>query len=337
MKFLVIGCGSIGERHISNLVSLSAGEILAYDENPERLSFISGNYNIKTYDNIDYALKESIDAFIICVPTRFHIAYGLRGIKHNAHIFVEKPISCDMSRVDSFVNLAEEKDKKVLVGCNMRFHPALKALSKIMDDKTLGQIYSINAEFGHYLPNWRRGQDYRQCYSAQEQLGGGILLEGIHEIDYVMWLLGGVREVFAFKGKISDLEIDTEDYAKILLRNGEGVSASIHLDYLRQDKYRSCEVVGSEGTFVWQSWGKLPERIIVKVYNSQRKEWNSYIDEDFTDINLPYRNEMEHFINCIKGSEIPLVDGNTAKRALEIAMAAKESSECNKAITLRKK
>src|SRR5436309_2376616 len=97
----------------------------------------------------------------------------------------------------------------------------------------------------------RPGAEYRSLYCSRAEAGGGVILDAIHEIDYLAWLFGPVERVSAEAGRIGDLDIDVEDYASLALMHRGGVRSEIHLDYLQRWKRRGCEVVGSEGTLIW--------------------------------------------------------------------------------------
>ena len=319
MKFLVVGCGSIGERHICNLLSLSAGEILAHDIDSGRLASIGERYGVRTYGNFDEALEQHVDAFIICVPPSLHIPYALRGVEHNANLFIEKPLSHSLEGVDVLLEQANNKNLVISVGYNLRFHPGLRLVKQLLDDGKIGKIVSAIVEVGQYLPDWHPWQDYRQLYTAKKEMGGGIILDGSHELDYIRWLLGEVKEVSCFTGKVSGLEVETEDTAEIILRFDNGAIAGVHLDFVQRDYSRSCKLIGEEGTIVWDYPAKN-----VRVFSAISGLWEQL--EIKAEPNDMYVEEMKHFISCIEGKEMPIVNGVVARRVLEIALAAKNSS-----------
>jgi predicted dehydrogenase len=328
MKFLVIGCGSIGERHIGNLLSLSSGEVLAYDTDSERLSVVNGKYKVTTFTDLAQALNQKVDAFIICVPPSLHLTYALEGLKHNAHLFIEKPISHTINGVAKLNQQAKAKNLIVYVGYNLRFHPGLQMVKQLLDQGKIGKLLSVSAEVGQYLPDWRPQQDYRRSYTARKELGGGIILDGSHELDYVRWLIGAeVKEVACFADKVSQLEVNTEDNADILLKFSNNITANVHLDFIQRGYSRSCKLIGEEGTITWS----YPEKK-VKLYTAATKKWQE------TDIqfepNEMYIAEMKHFIRCVKGEEKPAVDGATGQRVLEIALATKKSAAASRVIKL---
>ena len=327
MNILIIGCGSIGERHIRNLKALSSGEILAYDTDDKRLALIREKYHVRTYGHLEEALDQRIDAFIICVPPNLHVPFALKGIECNAHLFIEKPLSHNLESVDSLLEQANHKGLVINVGYNLRFHPGLRLVKQFIDQGRIGKILAARVESGQYLPDWHPWEDYRCMYAAKKELGGGIILDGSHEIDYIRWLIGEVDAVSCFAGKLSSLEVDTEDTAEIILRFSGGELAGVHLDFIQRAYSRSCKLIGEEGTIVWDYLGKE-----VGVFSAQTGSWENTIIE--FEPNEMYVEEMKHFIKCLKGEETPLTDGINAKQVLRIALAAKESAKTRREIVL---
>ena len=326
MKILVVGCGSIGERHIRNLTMLSVGKIIACDTNPERLVFITEKYGIQeTYTELQEAIDQEIDAVLICTPPNSHIPIAVKAVGSKAHVFIEKPMSNSLDGVDELIKRASKNGLIICVGYNFRFHRGLELVKNMLDRGEIGTILSARAEFGQYLPDWRPWQDYMQSYTAKKDLGGGIILDGSHEIDYMCWLLGDVDEIFCFTGKVSSLEVETEDATEILLKFKSGAIGEVHLDFVRRDYSRTCEIIGETGTIKWSYQDRL-----VKVYSVDVGGWKAFnIKADPTDM---YMQEMQHFINCVKFRETPLVDGIEGKKTLRIALLAKKSAEIKQVI-----
>ena len=152
-------------------------------------------------------------------------------------------------------------------------------------------------------------------------------MDGIHELDYLVWLFGGIQEVLCMAAKLSDLDIDTEDYAGLLLRHQTGVASEIHLDYLRPFKLRGCEIVGDRGMLIWRSEGKNPEECSVRMYRRQTGKWESLFYSENLDINQPYETLMEYFVEAIKGYEVPILKGREAAQELAVALKALELSQ----------
>ena len=329
MRFLVVGCGSIGERHIRNLKSLGFEDISVCDLRSEQLVKIEEKYKInKTYNNLSEALKNDIDAVLVCTPNVTHIPIVRTALDSNCHVFVEKPLSHSLDGVDEVIEEAAKKDLVLMVGFNLRFHPNLQKIKELLEKGRIGKVTGARVEFGYYLPNWHPYEDYREGYSAQQRLGGGIIFDAIHELDYIRWFLGEVAEVFCFADKLSSLKINTEDSAEILLRFKSGIFAEIHLDYIQRAYSRSCKIIGEEGTILWDFNEKT-----VKLFDAEEEKWHYFVEEDF-DFNRTYVNEIKHFIQCIKNEKKPLIEGEEEKKILEIAMAAKRSAEIGEVIRL---
>jgi len=325
MKFLVVGCGSIGQRHLQNLRNLSAGEIIVYRVKKRELSEIEEKYCVRTYTDLDEALDQNPAAVLVTNPTSLHMPIALAAAKRGCHLFIEKPISHSLDGVDELVNIAGEKNLVILVGYNLRFHQSVRLIKDLLDKNRIGNVVSARVQAGQYLPDWHPYEDYREGHSASRSLGGGVILDLSHELDYIRWFLGEVKEVFSFSDKLSHLDIDTEDVAEILLRFHSGAIAEVHLDYVQRSSSRSCQIIGEEGTILLDSNEKN-----VKLFSIKDKKWQVFPEN--LDYNQMYVEEMKHFINCIEGKEEPIIDVTEGKKVLEIALAAKESSKTGKVI-----
>jgi len=327
LRILVVGCGSIGSRHISNLKSFFPGPVEACDLDTERLSFINEKYGAKVYTDLREALEQKFDAVIISTPPSSHIPIALTSIEHDTHLFIEKPLSNTLDGIKELLEKGKKSDKVIFVGYNFRFHPGIRLVKDKVDSGEIGKILSATAEFGQYLPDWRPWQDYRKSYTAGKNLGGGIILDGSHEIDYIRWFLGEVKEVTCFAAKISSLDVETEDVAKILLKFKSGAIAGIHLDFVQRGYTRTCKLIGEEGTIEWSFLGQS-----VKVYSKDARKWQTLnINVELNDM---YINEMKHFIRCIRGEEKPMINGEEGRKTLEVALAAKKSAITGKLVKL---
>lgn len=325
MKCFVIGCGSIGERHIRNLKTLSVSDIIAYDVDLKRLNFIKQKYKITTSSTIDNGFKQNPDIALVCTPPVSHISIAKMAIDNNIHVFIEKPISNTLEGVNELLKKAKKKDLTVFVGYNFRFQKGIQLTKKLIENGKIGRILSARAEFGQYLPDWRSWQDYTKSYTAKKELGGGIILDGSHEIDYMRWFVGDVDKVFCFADKVSNLKVETEDIAEILIRFKKKILGEIHLDFIRHGYSRNCEIIGEDGVITWDFLTNT-----VKVYESSEKKWD--IKKLSGKTNDMYIEELKYFLNVIKTGKKPLIDGEEGKKTLEVALAAKKSAESKKVV-----
>lgn len=318
--YLVAGCGSIGKRHLGNLRQLGVTNLLAFDLREDRRQEVADHFGVPTIDSFEAAMARGPRVACICTPTRFHLEQALAAARCGCHLFVEKPVSESMQGVDELMDEVVRQGLVTLVGCNFRFHPGLEATKALLEEKAIGTVISARAQFGHYLPDWHPWEDYRQGYSARRDLGGGVILDRIHELDYLRWLLGDVARVAALAGHRSHLEIETEDTAEILFEFDSATYATVHLDYVRRTYECSLELIGDEGTILWSYPGHE-----VRYYRSSTGCWESRQWPKY-DSNTMYLRQMAHFLRAVSGLEPSRQDVGEGLAVLRVALAVKEAA-----------
>jgi predicted dehydrogenase len=331
MRALVVGLGSIGRRHLGNLRQVAPDAeitLLRHDRSvptPEDAAKLADRIVYRLED----ALEERLDCAVIASPAPFHVALATALAERGVHLLVEKPLSHRLDGVDALIDTCRRRGCVLLVGYVLRYHPSLRAAHEAIRRGAVGRVLSLRAEVGQYLPDWRPASDYRQTVSARRDLGGGALLELSHEIDYARWLAGEVTSVFAYTAHASDLEIDVEDLAEIVLRFSGGAIGSIHVDMVQACQTRSCRVIGTEGTLVCDVVAGQ-----VRLYTRQTKQWADLLPRAAPAGNDLYLTQMRHFLDCAAGRAEPRVTGEDGKRALQIALAARDSAECGRSLEL---
>jgi predicted dehydrogenase len=320
MKIAVIGCGSIGKRHISNLLSLEVSDIIAYDKDSKRLARVTGELGISGLSSLSEILSFRPDVVIVCTPTSLHVPIALEAAKRGCHLFIEKPLSHNFDGLDELLREVTDRRLATLTGCNFKFHPSFQKMREILKSGVLGKVLSARCQFGQYLPDWHPWEDYRKTYSARTDLGGGILLDS-HEFDYMTWFLGDVVEVFCLSAKLSDLEIGTEDTAEVLLRFNSGSIGEIHLDYTQRAYQRNYEFFGENGTLKWDFHDRK-----IWLYTTPGKKWEAFEEPIDYDLNDMYIEEMRHFVDCIQNGKETMTDIRSGWNTLQVIMAAKSSA-----------
>lgn len=218
INVLIIGFGSIGKRHYEILKSFdNVKQICVVTK--QSLNFVETYRDLKEIKNID-----DFDYFIISSATSDHFKQlkylCAKVVKKN--ILVEKPL---FSTVHEFFELRNN----VYTGYNLRFHPVITKLKEILIKE---KILYANIFCGQYLPKWRPNQDYKLSYSSDISLGGGVLRDLSHEIDYANWLFGEIQEIKYFNSKISDLEIKSDDIFTSISKTKNNVIVNITIDYI---------------------------------------------------------------------------------------------------------
>jgi predicted dehydrogenase len=332
MKALIIGLGSIGRRHLANLRMIEpSADITVWRQHskPEE-KLTSSSFEA---DRIVYSMEDALNAkpdfAVIASPAAFHVETAIVLALNGIQMLVEKPLSDKLEGVDDLLRLCRERNLLLAVAYHLRFSHSLQVVRKAVLDGKIGRIMSIHAEVGQFLPEWRPAADYRASVSARRALGGGVVLELSHELDYVRWLVGEVKTVAAEVGRLSDLEIDVEDTAEIILRFHNGAIGTVHLNMAQRVMTRTCRIVGTEGTLIWNALSHQ-----VQLFSSESKEWSELHASDSQPSNEMYVSEMQHFLRCVRYGESPVVSGTDGRRVLEIALAVKESSRTRRFVEL---
>jgi predicted dehydrogenase len=344
MKILISGLGGIGQRHLRNLRTLlgAGAEISGVDLRrnipvlTDQLQVEAGitleeKYDLHVYPDLEPALAWKPDAVFVCNPTSLHIPTALRAAQAGCHLFIEKPLSNNLEQVKELIDLVESRGLTAVVGYQMRFQPCLQRLHVLVQEKKVGRILSVRAEIGEYLPGWHSYEDYRQMYASRHDLGGGVVLSQIHEMDYLYWLFGLPRSVYALGGHLSSLEVDVEDTAEILMdyeMDDHSVPVSLHEDYLQRPSRRICEVIGDQGKILVNL-----AALSMEVFDGEGKQVESVSYAGFQR-NQMFLDELNHFLSSLQGKPKPVVSMREAVYSLRMALAAKESLVTGKVVDL---
>ena len=321
MKFLIAGLGSIGRRHLRNLISLGERDILLFRTHH---STLPGDElaSFPTQTDLKLALESRPAAVIISNPTALHLDVALPAAEMGCHLFLEKPISDLLDdRVTALMDITSKAGNKVLVGFQFRFHPVLGQLNALITSGIIGRPLSFRVHWGEYLPGWHPWEDYRRGYAARRALGGGVVNTLSHPLDYIRWLFGEVQSLSAVTGHISRLELDNvEDIAEITVRMSNGCIGSIHLDYFQRPPAHWLEVNCEIGHIRWDN-----DTGAAKIYYIERDEWEQIDPPAGFERNALFFAEMQHFIELIHGekeSRCSLQDGVKALALTEAVHAS---------------
>ena len=320
LSIVVIGCGSIGQRHLRNLAAIpEVTRLSAVDPDGLRRQEAAAA-GATPFATLEEALAHGPDAVVVATPTYLHLE-GLReALAHGCHALVEKPIAMSCNGVAPLLEQADRTKRLVMMGNNLRFHPAVQELWRLMRAGEIGQIVWARAEYGWYLPNWRPTRDHRETYSARRDQGGGVLLDVCHEIDLMHYLLGKPATVLCITRNTGVLGTDVDEVAALICSFEGGVMVELHLDCIQRSYCRTSKVVGTEGTAIWDyPGGKLA------VFRAQTGSWEERNWEGFTPEHA-YQVEMQQFIAAVRGGARPDPNGWDGLRTLRLVEAAARSA-----------
>ncbi len=205
---------------------------------------------VSIYKSLQVALeKATFDTAFICTPTSHHVKSLLQLLeKRVENIFVEKPLSHNTEQIAELLAKAWLYNNNIKVGYDLHFDPGLQKIRALLKTGTIGNIVSINAFCGQYLPLWRPYEDHRKGMSAKMETGGGVLLDIVHEFDYLRWLAGDIASVACWHTNSGELDIETEEAADVLMKFTNGTIGTVHLDYLQPTLVRHCTFTGTKGS-----------------------------------------------------------------------------------------
>lgn len=322
-RVLIVGLGSIGNRHLR----LARGLLPNTDIRVWRhqACALVPEFANDCLSSSDQAIKFAPQIAVIANPATFHIGTAQPLAEAGVHLLIEKPLSASLDGVQMLLDSCRAHNTTVLTGYNLRFLPSLQRYRNLLNDGVIGTVLSVHCEVGQYLPTWRPDIDYQQSVSAHSKLGGGALLELSHEIDYLRWIFGEVTWVNASLCQQSDLKIDVEDTAHLILgfaaAGGRKLIATVNLDFIRHDTTRLCNAIGAKGSLRWNGLTGVIEH-----FEAGAKEWCELFRHQHQRDDS-YLAEWQHLLQCVNGEATPLISGEDGLRVLQIIGAARRSSE----------
>lgn len=287
IKVLIIGLGSIGQRHAKALIELNISYIAALRTGKGQKNVLPDFNNIRVFNKEEEAFDWQPTHLIISNPTSLHLHFVKIAIEKNIKFFVEKPISDNLQEIIAIEKI--EKAKGV-VGYNLRFHGLFRLVKEIIRNKTYGKIISAQLHVGQYLPNWHPYEDYREAYYSKKELGGGALRTLSHEVDLMQYFFGDVLSVFAKVQKNSELEIDVDDVTNIIAQTSNCPQVTVHINLLDPNIKRQGRIYFSKGVLEYD----FMKSTVLLVSNSGEEEI-LYSQKENLDVQYEY--QMNEFLN----------------------------------------
>jgi predicted dehydrogenase len=245
MKVLIVGLGSIGRRHVAALHAMDKSCTIVALRSQAAADHLDGVINAYSWDALE---NISFDFAIVSNPTSEHKATIATLMNLGCPLFIEKPLHASLDLDELLAEIAA-KGLLTYVACNLRFLDCLQYLKQQGPQLAQKRLQEVNIYCGSYLPEWRKGQDFRKSYSANAEMGGGVHIDLIHELDYAYWLWGMPERVSAVFRNRSALQISAFDYANYILEYPE-FAASVVLNYYRRDAKRTLELVFEDETWL---------------------------------------------------------------------------------------
>jgi len=317
-EILIVGLGSIGRRHLANLRDLGWSQIRVYRSRATQKDAELDGFPVDR--DLPTALSRRPIAVIVSNPSALHVPLALDAARAGAHLLIEKPLSNDLDGVAELESLVAERRLTALVGFQFRFNPGLRQIGAWLRAGAIGAVVSAQVHWGEYLPDMHPWEDYRAGYAARPELGGGVLLTLSHPIDYLRWLIGELEHVSAIESRRDALGLAVDTCVDVTARFVSGASAHLHLNFVERPPSHRLTVIGTEGTVTWNDANSAAHRD-----GAASKRWETVPAPDGFERNWMFRDEMRHFLACLRGAEQPLCTIADGRTALEVALAARRA------------
>lgn len=292
LRILVVGCGSIGKRHVQVLTEIGVQYLACCDPSATQREILQGLFpHIQMYENYDIALREfKPKAIFILTPTRMHVAMAKTALLSGCHVFIEKPLSNSSDGVEDLKALAEKLQLKVMIGFCFRYHKVLKMAKELLDQNTIGRLINIRALMGEHFPEIH--PDYLNMYYSK--YSGAFEL--IHDLDLAIWFANqNVKEAYSVYGSFSNIGIEAPDSIELLLGFEDRMAATVHLDFFQFPRRRQMELIGTKGVIIveFASWDTAE----ISYYTADARQW---VAKKYTTArNDMFRDENIEFLNAI--------------------------------------
>jgi predicted dehydrogenase len=330
MKFLVIGLGSIGKRHIRNLIKLKIKprSIYGFDPREDRRKEAEKLGINSFYKNLNKIKFREFDGAFICSPTSFHIDQAIILAKQKINLFIEKPLDSSLKNIAKLKLLEKKMKIKILITYPFRFSDHANTFKKLVIKKVVGKPIYFKGEFSEYLPDWHPYEKYNSFYMAKKKLGGGSILDQSHILDIAHYLFGNFSSIInCFNSKISNLKVKADDVADIVLKTKSGMHGTIHQDIFGRHHKKFMTVYCEKGNIDWNVYD-----CSVKVYNALSKKTKIYKHK--IDHNNMYINQTKHIFKLIKSKIKPKVTLDDGIHTLKTILLAEKKSKTNKIIKI---
>ncbi len=325
-RILVCGAGSIGQRHIQNLIQLGA-EVSVWRARAELLNDLSSKFLVKTYTNLNEAIQES-DGVVVATSTDQHLEIALKALKFGSALFIEKPISNSWDGIEDLIAIA--KGKVIEVGFQFRAHPNLIKLSSEIKKISSDDLLTYRLAMGHRLDAWRNDKNFQASYSANVDRGGGALFDLIHQIDIAIWFFGPIREISSALSNRSGLGIKGDDIANIILTHHNGIIGHIQLDMASPINRCEAEIITKDTIFYWNNF----DGNLIKTTSQTNKIILDSVPDAFERNDLFYAH-MQYWLERIDNLSLPpLCSLEEGIEALKVVLTAHSANNLKKTLEI---
>lgn len=322
----VVGTGSVGKRHLTNLLALGCSG-LAVDPRHDRRSEALAAGAIDAFESLDRAIAAGATAVVVASPPSFHVEQAIAALDVGLPVLLEKPVAPTLADAQRLLR-ASAGGPPILLGYTYRWWPALRAAKEMLASGAIGDVLHVTCTMSAHLADWHPWEPYQEFFMSSRALGGGALLDESHVIDLMLWFFGRPETVWGDVTTLSPLEIDTDDNVDATWRAASGAVIYVHLDLYARPHDRRIVFRGTEGTLEWTF---DPNRI--RIGRDSTRTWEDRIFKG-------ERNEMfvalaREFIDVVDGAAAPSCTVQDGVEVLAVVEALRESSASGRRVHVR--
>jgi predicted dehydrogenase len=310
-KVLVVGVGSIGERHVRCFRATGRAEVAICEIDDRLRETVAERYQItESSADLEQALATRPDATVICTPAHRHVPLAIAAARSGAHLLIEKPLSTSFEGVEILRSVIAERRLAAAVAYVYRAHPALASMREVLHAGRFGEPVQLVADFGQHFPFYRPA--YRQTYYRDRATGGGAVQDALtHAINAGEWLVGPVTRLAAdFDHQVLD-GVEVEDTVHVLTRHGK-VMGSFVLNQHQAPNEATLTVICKSGTARFE-------------YHRNRWRWatepgGEWHDEaaGLLERDALFTRQAEWFLDTIEGRKPPLCTLDEGAQTLRV-------------------
>lgn len=328
---LIIGSGSIGQRHIRNLKKIGLNKIFCLRSKKGHFKDLPKELSVSEINSWEKVKDLNLDIAIIANPSNLHVESTIKVSDYVKGVFIEKPLSDSSVSCSNLIDLLNKKKVVSFVGHNLMFHPIIEEIKKFNDHNDLGNIVNIQCQAGQWLPDWHPYEDYRSAYYARKDMGGGVALTLIHEIHLALELAGLPISVYGEISEKNSLKLDVDVCSDLMIKHKDGAVSQIHLDYLQRPSHRSGLITFERG---WLTYDFNRLEIVGQIeHESIQKIW---VDKDY-DYNQAYVKELEKFVRFVEEGRIKhSFDTSSAIESIKVVEALFQSNDSGRKINIER-
>ncbi|HWD17683.1 MAG TPA: Gfo/Idh/MocA family oxidoreductase [Verrucomicrobiae bacterium] len=352
VRTAIVGCGKVGHLHAAALRSLPEAEFVAVcGRTPEKAAAFGAAYGVPSFTNVtEMAEKAKVEAVCICTPHPQHAAPMIAAAAAGVHALVEKPLASSLEDCDAMLAAARAHGTMLGTVCQRRFYPPCQRIHAAIQSGKLGQpVLGAATMFGWRDEAYYRSDPWRGRWREE---GGGVLVnQSPHQLDLLLWYLGGVAEVFGYWANLNHPYIEVEDTAVAVVRFQSGALGNIIVSNSQNPALHArVSVHGANGASagVQTDGGAMfiagTSTDIEPPYNdlwtipgetAQLPEWKEEDARLFASVKpMEYfhRLQIQDFLRAVRDGKKPLVTGEDGRRTVELFTAIYQASQTGRAL-----